>query len=98
MSLSPSFSDLRGTIKKERELGEVRELRSKVEILSSQCRTNEEIISRLEEKVRKLTLELSRKQEELEDLRPQIARLDTLREKTAAVGRLYNDLENKFNQ
>jgi predicted nuclease with TOPRIM domain len=96
VSLSPSFSDLRGTIKKERELGEVRELRSKVEILSSQCRTNEEIISRLEEKVRKL--KLSRKQEELEDLRPQIARLDTLREKTAAVGRLYNDLENKFNQ
>jgi cell division protein FtsL len=54
LSLSPDFSDLRGTIKKE--MGELKDLRAKVEALSSQCRLYEETVEKMEERIRKLVL------------------------------------------
>lgn len=54
LSLSPDFSDLRGTIKKE--MGELRDLRARVEALTSQCNLYEETVEKMEERIRKLGL------------------------------------------
>lgn len=59
LSLSPDFSDLRGTIKKE--MGELRDLRAKVESLNTQCRMYEETIQKMDERIRKLGLENNKK-------------------------------------
>lgn len=95
LSLSPDFSDLRSTIKKE--MGELRDLRARVETLTSQCRLYEETIQKMEERIRKLNTENNKKRAEIEELQGEVARLDHLRDKTNGVVRLYNDLESKFN-
>jgi chaperonin cofactor prefoldin len=64
LSLSPDYSDLRGTIKKE--MGELRDLRARVETLSSQCRLYEETVEKMEERIRKLSIENNKKRGEIE--------------------------------
>lgn len=54
LSVSPEpFNDLRGTIKKQ--MGEMKEMRIKLEMLSKQCRMYEELIEKMEERIKKIT-------------------------------------------
>lgn len=54
--MSPdSFNDLRGTIKKES--GEIKELKLKLDMVSKQCKMYEEMIDKMDERIKKLLQE-----------------------------------------
>jgi predicted transcriptional regulator len=67
-SVSPdSYNDLRGTIKKE--TGEIRELKLKLDMISKQCKMYEEIIDKMDERIKKLLQDQHKKTLEIDDLR-----------------------------
>jgi predicted ATP-dependent protease len=67
-NMSPdAYNDLRGTIKKE--TGEIRELKLKLDMVSKQCKMYEEIIEKLEERIKKLLQDQHKKSMEIDELR-----------------------------
>ncbi len=95
-SMSPSsFNDLRGTIKKE--MGEMKEMRLKLDMLSKQCKMYEEIIDKMDERIKKLTHENNKRNAQIDELQAELGKVDQLKDKANSLMRLYNDLESKFN-
>ena len=72
-------------------------MRIKLEMLSKQCKMYEEIIDKMDERIKKLTFDNNKKNAQLDALQGELGRLDQLKEKTNSVMRLYSDLESKFN-
>jgi chromosome segregation ATPase len=88
-------NDLRGTIKKES--GEIRELKLKLDMVSKQCKMYEEIIDKMDERIKKLVQDQHKKAIELDEQRQELSKIDQLKDKTNSLMRLYNELESKFN-
>lgn len=78
-------------------MGELKEMRIKLDMLSKQCKMYEEIIDKMDERIKKLTHDNNKKNAQIDELQGELARLDQLKEKTNSVMRLYSDLESKFN-
>lgn len=57
----------------------------------------EEIIEKMEERIKKLNIENGKKKAEIEQLQSELGKLDHLKQKTNTVIRLYSDLQGKFN-
>lgn len=55
-----SFNDLRGTIKKES--GEIKELKLKLDMVSKQCKMYEEMIDKMDERIKKLLQRAAQKE------------------------------------
>lgn len=55
------------------------------------------MIEKMEERIKRLSVEVARKNAEAEEARADLSRLEQLKDKTASVMRLYSDLESKFN-
>ena len=69
----------------------------KLDMVSKQCKMYEEIIDKMDERIKKLTSDQHKKTIEIDELRQELSKIDQLKEKTNSVMRLYNDLETKFN-
>lgn len=92
---SGDANDLRGTIKKES--GEIRELKLKLDMVSKQCKMYEEMIDKMDERMKKLVNDQHKKTLEIDELRQELGKIDQLKDKINSVIRLYNELESKFN-
>ena len=57
----------------------------------------EEIIDKMDERIKKITNDQHKKTIEIDELRQELSKIDQLKEKTNSIMRLYNDLETKFN-
>ena len=69
----------------------------KLDMVSKQCKMYEEIIDKMDERIKKLTHDHHKKTVETDELRQELSKIDQLKEKTNSIMRLYNDLETKFN-
>jgi len=69
----------------------------KLDMVSKQCKMYEEIIDKMEEKIKKLNHDNHKKTSLVDELQAELNKMDQLKEKANSVMRLYNDLESKFN-
>lgn len=73
-------------------MGEIKEMKLKLDMLSRQCKMYEEIIDKMEDRIKKITHDNQKKNAQIDELQSELTRLDQLKEKTNLVMRMYNDL------
>lgn len=66
-------------------------------MVSKQCKMYEEIIDKMDERIKKLTQDNQKKTAQADELQAELKKLDQLKEKTNSLMRMYSDLESKFN-
>ena len=72
-------------------------MKIKLDMVSKQCKMYEEIIDKMDERIKKLTQDNQKKTAQADELQAELKKLDQLKEKTNSLMRMYSDLESKFN-
>ena len=72
-------------------------MKLKLDMVSKQCKMYEEMIDKMDERIKKLVNDQHKKTLEMDELREELSRIDQLKDKTNSIIRLFHELESKFN-